>query len=286
MLGELNEPEKFPEPGTLDDLIVDASALGLRFDERLARSWHSRGLLASPQRRPLGRGQGSGPGLYSRERRYLFRAVAHHRAGGSKYEMLARIPIWSWMNQGDDWVDLEQLRRALRTVVGAHAGASKRSAQRIAQQLLNILDFHHGSLKDRGILRDELIDQLRRGIINAEALQPKIAAVFQPPGIHVLRGPARAPLGVHQATQLLALTMLASAKLKSVTDDQLLTARLQHQITTAEYRRDRASLPGDAGSLKHLFIEETLDQQIAGSVTSLLFLIGIQLSPTCQPQPR
>lgn len=267
-----------PEPGSLNDLLNDARQLGLDFDERPARDWHRRGLLGSPQRRPLGRSRGSGAAVYSSEQRALFQAVVRNRVTGCRYSTLATVPVWAWLNYGDDWVSLAQLRRALRSAVGPHPGQSLRLARQSTQQLLQMMDFGQGRPGDRGRLRDELTEQLYDGRINPNALRPLVAAVFQPVGLPVVRGPAAASLTVDTVTFQLAMRLRAAAKLHRVTDEQLHTARLQHQASWAEYQQLRPELAQHAGSLRPLFDEAPLDQQVLSSVGTLLLLLGIQLT--------
>ncbi len=267
-----------PEPGSLNDLINDARRLGLDFDERTARDWHQRGLLGSPQRRPLGRGRGSQAAVYRSEQRALFQAVARNWVTGCRYSTLATLPVWAWLHHGDDWVCLQQLRRALRTAVGPNPRQSRRVARQTTQQLLQLMDFRHGRPGDRGRLRDELTEQLYDWRINPDVLRPLVAAVFQPAGLQLVRGPAAASLTVDRVTFQLTMPLHAAAKLNQITDEQLHTARLQHQASWAEYQQRRHELAQHAGSLSPLFDEVPLDQQVLSSVGALLRLLGIQLT--------
>jgi hypothetical protein len=264
------------EPGTLDDLVADAAKLGLHFDERTARDWHRRGLLGSPQRRPLGRGRGSGPALYSSEQRAVFHAVAQNKTAGLRNQWLATIPVWFWLNYSDAWVSLEQLRRALRSAVG-NPKLSERAAQQTTQLLLSMVDHKQGRPGDRGQLRDELIRQLRAGRINETKLLPKVKAVFQPPGLHVVRGPAEAPIDVKTFTYLLGVRILAANNIAKISDTQLHVARMQHQTTWPAYQRQRVQLAAEGGSVAHLFGDTDLSSDVTSSVSTLLLLVGMQM---------
>ncbi len=94
----------------------------------------------------------------------------------------------------------------------------------------------------------------------------------------MVRGPAAASLTVDRVTFQLAMRLRAAAKLHRVTDEQLHTARLQHQASWAEYQQLRPELAQHAGSLSALFEEAPLDQQVLSSVGTLLLLLGIQLT--------
>ena len=52
------------EPGTIGDLVADATAAGYQASARLIRDWTEHGLLDYPQRRPAGKGHGSAAALY------------------------------------------------------------------------------------------------------------------------------------------------------------------------------------------------------------------------------
>lgn len=266
-----------PIPGTLEDLISDAAAVGLEgFNERLARDWHRRGLLGSPERQHLGRGRGSTVGMYNSEQRALFQAIARNRAAETKISTLATLPIWAWLNY-DGWVDLEQLRRALRTAVG-DPRLSERVAGQTAQLLLRLVDHRQGRPGDRGALRDELVNQLRSGRIDTTLLLPKVQAVFQPRGrLLVARGPVGASMSAGDFTYGLGVRLLAACQLKTVSDEQLLTARSQHRTSWTGYQQVREQLEADAGSLRWLFRELSENEQVISSVDSLLLLLGIQL---------
>lgn len=264
-----------PEPGTLDDLISDAAAVGLDFNERLARNWHHRGLLGSPTRQPLGRGKGSDPAIYSPEQRALFRAIARNRASKLSLKTLAALPVWAWLHF-DGWVELAQLRRALLTAVG-NPRLSGRVARQSAQHLLGVLDHKQGRRGDHGQLRDELIRQLQRGRIDETALLPKVRAVFEPSSITAVRGPAGAGLTAEGFTSMLSTRMFAAARLQRITDEQYITARQRHLESLAEYRQLRETLAQQAGSLGHLFGKPQLQEEVISSVPTLLYLAGLQL---------
>jgi len=280
------DPPEHPKPsppGTLEDLITDAAAVGLDFNERLARDWHQRGLLGSPQRQPLGRGRGSSAGVYSREQRALFQATTRNRAAGIKPSTLATLPIWTWLQQ-DGWVDLAQLRRAMHTAVG-NPRLSERVANQTAQQLLQLVDHQHGRPGARGALRQELVDQLRSGRMNTARLLPKVETVFQPDGIPVVRGPVGASLSAQDVTRALNACMLAALQLSKVTDDQLLTARSQHRTSWVEYQQRRPDFEAGGGSLAGLFQEQPLNVQVTSSASTLLLLIGFQLQGLRSGEP-
>ena len=265
-----------PEPGTLNDLIADAKAAGVSFEERDVRAWRTYGLLGAPQRRPLGRNRGSEPALYSPEQRALFQAEVRQRAAKHPYKWVACIPVWAWLNYGEDWVDLEQVRRALVTAVG-DARQSERVAGQTAQLVLAMVDHKQGRPGARGKLRDEIVDQLRTGRIDAEALLPLIRAVFEPADLQLVRGPMGASMTAQDMAYSLRVRLLAAKNVKRLTDEQLITAGQQHRASWPDYQQRRRELQAQAGSLASLFGETTPEQDVTSSVSTLLLLLGMQL---------
>jgi hypothetical protein len=264
-----------PDPGTLNDLIIDAAAVNLSFNEPLARKWHRLGLLGSPTRQPLGRGQGSDPAIYSSEQRALFRAIARDRAGGNSLKTVAAWPVWVWLHF-DGWVELLQLRRALATAVG-NPKLSGRVARRSAQHVLGVVDRKFGRPGDRGRLREELVQQLEKGWIDENELLPKVRAVLEPPSITDERDAGAAWLSAERVTSILHLRMLAQLQLRRVTDAQLLTARQQHLAALSEDIPRREALAQQAVSLGREFAEKVLQDDVLSSVPNLLYLVGLQL---------
>jgi hypothetical protein len=271
----VNDPE-LPAPGTLDDLFGDAREVGFVFNEPLARKWHAKGLLGSPAKAGLGQGRGSVPGLYSSEQRALFRAAARNAARGIRYPGLAAIPVWAWLNDSTNTVAWEQLRRALRTARGPVPQKSRRLAEQTARSLVDEVDFGAASVQSRAQLRNEMAAQLYAGRIDPNALRPKVAKVFEPEGLHVVRGPVGAQLDVDSFVYSLAARMLALSR-KTWPDELLGTARLQHRVSWLEYQKRQPDLAARAGSLASRFATVALDDEVAGSVSTLVLLVGMQL---------
>jgi hypothetical protein len=181
----------------------------------------------------------------------------------------------------------------LTTAIG-NPQLSGRVARETAQNLLGVLDHNHGRPRDRGRLFDELVHQLQRGRIDETALLPKVKAVFERSSITVI-GPAGAELSAEAVTSMLSMRMLAAVELQrkqtprgrsarpdplpgaAITDEQLLTVRLQHRAALAEYTQLHETLAKQAGSLAQLFEQPTLQEQVLSSVPTLLYLVGLQL---------
>ncbi|WP_250279322.1 hypothetical protein [Frankia sp. Cppng1_Ct_nod] len=274
--------EDRPDPAILDDLLSDADRLGFpSLNERLVREWHQKGLIGSPCRLSLGRGRGQAPALYSSEQRALFIAVVRNRARGYKYTTLATIPVWAWLNFGEDWVEMGQLRRALRTAIGPNPRRSVKAACKAANVLVCQIDLHHASYEARTRLRKEISAALNLGQVNYECLRAAVAGVYEPCGVAIVRGPAGAPLTVDSITALLDARIRGMKELYSATDEALLLARSRHQESWPEYQARQAAYSAEAGpQLASLFAPSDVTKQVEDSVSEVVLLLGIERQRT------
>jgi hypothetical protein len=266
--------EELPEPGTLEDLIADASMLGWGTNERMLRDWKRMGLLASPAKRSLGRGLGLAPGIYSDKQRAIFRLLVHNKRDGAKNEQLAKAVVYLWLNQDDDWVDSEQALAAVLTAIG-NPKKSQRIAGSAARDLVNSIDLAGATIVDRRKLTNLITDQLSRGDIKPERLAPLISAILDRPGVTVVRGPSGAQLTTDAIVQLLSFRASAASRIQQVTAHEMDEVRAEHQITWAQYQTARPTLYAMAGAeTKHLFDEPSGIQLLNEAVPITLFLLG------------
>ena len=264
-----------PPPGTLADLLDDAAAAGWTTNERLLRDWTAKGLLASPERRSLGRGHGQAPGLYSSKQRALFRWVAEKRGQGARNERLAAAVIYTWLYHDDDWVNDDQALLAIRTAVG-NPKKSGRIATRAAESLVASINLRSAPLAVRKRLADELSAQLQRGRIDPGRLGPRIAAVLDPPGMVVIRGPAGAQLSTDTMVDLLATRARGMARLPRTTAAEMAAVRHEHRVFSAQYTSARPDLHQQAApDMRHQFDEPTGQKLLDGAVPNALFLLGV-----------
>ncbi len=264
-----------PAPGTLPELLEDAAAVGWRTNERMLRDWTGKGLLAAPERRSLGRGHGQAPGLYSSKQRAMFRWLAEHRAQGARNERLAAAVIYTWLYHEDDWVSSDQALPALRTVVG-NPKKSDRLARRAAESLVSSIDLRADPAVLRKALSDELRSQLQRGRIDSARLRRRLAAVFDLPGIVVVRGPVGAQLSADILVDLLATRAAGVARLPATTVAEMAAARHEHRVTWAQYSAARPALYQEAAAdIKQLFAERSGQQLLDGAAPAVLYLLGV-----------
>lgn len=268
--------EDMPQPGTLDDLIADAADVGWRqANERLLRDWKRMGLLPSPVRRSLGRGQGQAPGIYSPEQRRLFQLLAQGRADAARNDQLACAVVYSWLYHPDDWVSSDQALVALRTAVG-HPKKSMRVAKGAARVLVDSLDFVQAPRKVRSKLADEITAQLYRGKIHRQRLNDALSALLDRGSINVVRGPQGATLTTAQLIEAIVRRAAAVTRLDDVTVNEMEAVRQEHRITIAGYSLDRPALMSVASSeTQHLFLQPTLLELTDTAVPTTLYLLGV-----------
>jgi hypothetical protein len=270
-----SDQELLPEPCTRLDLIADAKLLGFDLSERLFNEWRRLGLIGAPQRRRSGP-HGQDLALFSSEQRVLFRAIAMDRARGVRNAWLAAYPVHAWLNYGDDWVSIDQLRAALTTAVG-NPKLSERVAAITAKALVDPIDVNNANVHARAHFKREVAKQLRRGRIDEDRLRAAVTRVFQPGVVIIIRGTTDAPLRIEAITMWLVTTMNAALKLKTITDEQLYEARLQHLVSLQGYLQGQAARQAEGGpQLAELYADIDPDDPTP-AVGTLLQLVGTNI---------
>ena len=272
--------DEIREPGTIDDMVVDAAAAGYTATARLIRDWTQHGLLDHPRKRSAGKGHGSAPALYPASQRNLLLTLLHHRAGQS-ISSLARIPVGIWMYWGDEYVPLRQARRALMTWLG-DPRSSKLRARETARAILGQLDNPRATPQARRDLVDVLTDVSYTGRPDFERMEQAVRAVFEPGSTTVRRaiGHPAAPvmtesmIGITKA-RLAAVSALTAGK---VTDEALFQARDAHLFAYAEYAARQpvfaaASPPG----MPQLYAPVTAEDTLSNCCGNLLSVIGLEI---------
>ncbi len=269
------------ESGTIDDLIADAEAAGYAVTARLITDWVSLGLLDRPTRRPQGRGRGSAKAFYPGNQRKLFVALLHHRKTVRNISILAKIPVAIWVYYGDDYVSLEQAKRALRTWLGDYRASHER-AEWSAREILGQLDTPEATPKARRNLRRRLAHIAYTGELDLAALEDAASAVFEPRISPIRRaiGPPGAFITVDVVITLIQ-ARLTAAKLvvdDRVTDAQLQQARQAQTVERADYDLLQPQFADQAGpALADVFKPVTFEDKVNTSCVDLLTMIGLHL---------
>jgi len=278
------------EPGTIDDLVTDATAAGYQANARLIRDWTQQGLLDYPQRRPAGKGHGSAAALYPASQRNLLLTLLHHRPGKS-ISSLARIPVAIWMYWGDEYVPLRQAHRALLRHLGdpqsrAYAReatrASKDRAHATARAVLRQLDNPRATPAARRELLDVLTETAWTGRPDFGMLERAITAVFDAGSTQIRRviGHPVAPVTTEAMVTSVRARLAAVSALTAgqVTGEMLTQARDAHLFSYAEYVAMQSALATAAPhGVPQLYAPVTAEDTLANCCGNLLSTLGLEI---------
>jgi hypothetical protein len=168
-----------PEPGTIDDLVADATNAGYNVTHRKVHDWVAKGLIDRPERRRAGR-TGSLKALHSGEQRILFLHLLSARSERATIRDTAESVIGVWHSL-DDCVPTRQALRALRTWVG-DPRSSKSEARRLA--IMHTKPFTEdprlGTAHDRRELLRVVSEIFYTGRMDVELLKDKARPIFEP----------------------------------------------------------------------------------------------------------
>lgn len=234
-MGEINGP------GTIDQLVKDAAGRGHQITPRVIRDWTQAGLLDYPQKRSAGRGQGSHHALYSENQRNLLLTLLHHRPTNG-ISSLARIPVGIWMYWGEEYVQLPQVHRAMRTWLG-DPRVSHREARTTAKEILRQLDNPAATAAARRELIETVSESAYTAKFDFERLEKAVRAVFEPGSDQIRRavGHPAAPMTADSMIETVKARVAAAQRLIAgeTTDQEFLAARHAHLIGYAEYAMQR-----------------------------------------------
>jgi hypothetical protein len=277
------------EPGTIDDLVADATAAGYEANARLIHSWIPKGLLDRPQRRPKGR-RGSDKAIHSRSQRKLFLLLLdkRHQQPNLKLNGLAQVPIGLWLLWGDEYVSTRQALKALNTWTG-HGQRSLEVAREGARQLLAQLDHPLATTTARARLvrvMTDIANSARYEDRERAELTHAVREVFEPTSVFAGSGMVRA-LG-HPDAALTAekvvthteamCTAIAFMRRGRVDQELLERARDVYHRSMSEYLARLPTLAAAAPApLAGAFSEPTLDDRVNAAGGQLLVLIGYEL---------
>jgi hypothetical protein len=268
------------EPGTIDDMLADATASGYTITSRLVRDWTEQGLLDYPQKRSAGKGHGSLPALYPASQRNLLLTLLRHRPGNN-IRSLARIPVGIWMYWGDDFVTLRQGRQALMTWLGDTRG-SKQRARETARAILGQIDNPEATPRARRELLDVLTWANYTGRPDFEQMERAIRAVFEPDYHKQIRkaiGHPSAPLMADSMISVMKARLTAVTELtaRNVTDEAFIQARDAHLFAYAEYVARQPFLATTSPPGTHLYAAVTAEDTLSYCCTHLLSAIGLEI---------
>jgi hypothetical protein len=267
-------------PGTVEDLVADATAAGYQITVRLVRDWTQAGLLDQPRRRPAGRGRGSSSALYPVNQRQLLLTLLHHRPGNG-IKSLAKIPVAIWMYWGDEYVPLRQARRALLTWLG-DPRLSQRHAKETAQATLGQLDSPAATPAARRQLRTVLADIAYTGRLDPDRLERALIDVFEPGHrlVHRAVGHPAAPFTVEYMIGVMQARLTAVDLLRhdQVNEEAFYQARYAHLMLYAEYAANLQPLfaHSNPAQIPGMYEPVTAERALNDGCLNLLTTIGLQ----------
>jgi hypothetical protein len=279
------------KPGTIDDMVADATAAGYQATARQIRDWTEHGLLDYPQKRPAGKGHGSALAIYPASQRNLLLTLLHHRPGNN-ISSLARIPVCIWMYWGEEYVPLRQARRALLRCLGdPRTGrytqdavrVNKDRARSVARALLGQLDNPRATPRARRELLDAVTQAAYTGQPDLEVLERAVSAVFDAGTTQLRRaaGHVSAPVTTEALisvirARLAAVTALIAGR---VSDEALTQARDAHLFAYAEYiARQPALAAVTPPGVPQLYAPLTAEDTVSNCCGNLLSVLGLEIS--------
>lgn len=282
-------------PGTIDDLVADAKALGVEIKQRLVTDWVSRGLLDNPEHRGAGQGMGSLKATFSANQRELFRLLINKRAEVPRLSWLSSLPLVLWAYWGDDYVPTRQARKALMTSLDSREQPKERARVK-AREMVAALRHEDANSTDCNRLYRLFFNALVSGrVADANDLYATFVRVFDPhganrrllpPGIDM--GISASPANVVGAAvrQQLAIAAFVHGQ---VTDDDLDQARRELQITFVEYAERNPLLYALSGQrLVTVALHHEFQNLMDGIVQNTWLVLGAVLDQPGKklPKPR
>lgn len=263
---------------TSAQLLEAAAATGKPVSARLLDDWVRVGLLDRPARKGLGRGKGSLATWPETQLKLFLATLDRRRAGAVKQQAtLCNVPIFIWLNWGEEYVPLRQVRRALSTWIKAHRRGSLRGGRHSARLVVEQIQHPDSSKADRKALIDQIALVANRGRVDPghrEEMLRLLGAVHEPPG-------AKRSAGLTDATPetwLFAVEaqMAATKRFGDLTDEHYELARAMHLSTLRQWhaRRDGIKLP--VPTWQHLEHQE-LEERANRACQDLLLGLGMQI---------
>ncbi|MFJ8212594.1 hypothetical protein [Streptomyces sp. NPDC096033] len=278
------------EPGTADDLVRDAEALGVeQVSARMITDWVEVGLLAAPEFHKSTQ-HGRDPGVFPAVQRRLFSELLQAR----KRSPLKRIPhhtlipvvLFVWLTD-DTVVPVGQARRALRTYAQTTGKTNRARRQENARRIVDQFAHPSATYQQRRTVQLLIEEGERTRKPDWAKLHSALTALCSPwrtVGVPLLeRGIGRPdmPLTVTDSIVLKVAAQRLTARLgaEEVREEDLLEARRVHRIDWAQYEAAR-SRQHPAGTTPGFFaapegMEARAREQVHAYTGTLAGMLGI-----------
>ena len=237
------------EPGTIDDLVADATNLGLKVSYRLVHDWVAKGLIDRPTRQRIGP-TGSQKALHSPEQRLLFCELLEMRDSGNSIKDLANWVIGLWIMY-DDYIPTRQTLRALRTWYSDDPRSSKAEAHRISILQTDILtdDPDLGTDRERREFLHAVRDVYYTGRIDKDLLREKSKPIFEPKDRYISVVHDRSVTAVADIDTFIRLLEITTSAGRSVSEGQVTEERLNRARFLLRHHCATTGRPVNMGDL-------------------------------------
>jgi hypothetical protein len=276
------------EAGTVDDLIDDAKRAGFPATQRMIMDWQSIGLLDYPTAQGgRGRGHGSNKKLYSANQRQLFLTLLAKRSQTSRVVNLTAIPVYLWTYWGDEYVPLQQMRKALRFYIDKALKPSLNGRRQTAAQITAQLRHPQASQTRVNKLERLLVKAMHEGAGLNDAIETEMQAVFDPFDEGRVVGPPGVRLSVDRVMRIAISVEFAVSVLsrddQGVSDELFRAARELLRASMTAYLNEQPDLALHAGELTREFAPVTAQTQVNSCRNDLLLNVGLLMTETPLP---
>lgn len=272
--------EWIDQPGTIDDLLADARALGFPATKRLVYDWTGVGLLDHPKRRSRGVKGGSDKALFPAAQRNLFRLLASKRSEVKYISSLYNVPVFIWL-WWDGYVSTHQVQQVMQSWAGERAKkASVVAVRQQARELTNFFDDRYAYSDERAKLIDVLARVGSAGKLEDPGeLRQAIRTVFDREDTGRRFGAKQAAISVDAFVTIISARIRGMERARGwVSIKELDTARAIYLDTRWQWERERPGLardafrPADEALLKQASLQDLFDR----ACVDLAFILGLQ----------
>jgi hypothetical protein len=219
-------------------MVEEARDAGFKVTKRLVTDWADLGLLAHPDRVSRGKGAGTGARyVWPDSQRDLFITLLRKRPTVTALASLAVVPVSVWLYWGDDWIELPQVRRALKTwtaTVGKQRSLQR--AQAHARDAVRRIAGTRSRTRAQRELEDAITDALWNRKMDRTKVEPLVRQVFDETSTQTC-GPFH--WGADAFMNYLEVNFIAADNLDKFTDGDFYEARARQRQHILEYAQQR-----------------------------------------------
>ncbi len=164
---------------TRRQLVEEALKAGFKVSDALIADWVEQGLLGKPAR--MSRGKGKGPGAryeWSEAQCRLLLLLLDKRKTLPAIGGLCDIPVGFWLYWAVDWIEVEQVKRALPTWWKRASSTNEDKSLEQARKFVRSYVPKGAPRAASSALRDELQDAMRSGSYDRDRLKELAEAVL------------------------------------------------------------------------------------------------------------